>query len=230
MTRTVHAKTGFTLLEALLAIALTSMVMSMAWQIAAQARNVWRREQNAALGAREAWTRLRHISGELRAALLPEDTPPGEGLVGTDGAFDLYRALPRDPHRDELAADLKAVKLHADSIRVPVASVDDQGRSGVIEYSIARDHNRGAVGLQRRAAPLGQPLGAPVIHSDKVISLDCRYLDRDGKWRAKWDAPRQTPLAVRISVGALAERSTPIPEIMTFTTVVYLPAGTRIPR
>lgn len=221
---------GFTLLEVLVATALTGVVVNLAWQISSTANRVWRRQQDTAVASRAAWSCVHRISRDIRMALPPSAMPTSAAFEGGDQDATLYDIMPEGKERDRMADDLRPLAVQEDRFTFPSASFDRRGRPGMVRYTLRRGGAGGAFGLLRESAPFGSKLTNPQMHVGKVVSLDLKYLDDMGQWLPKWDSPRKAPRAVRVTVGAVLMRGRERPLIKRFATTVYLPTRERIPR
>jgi len=233
MIRPRQHKSGLTLVELLVAVGLLSIVLGIAYRLAADSSRILRDQQRLSRSARGGWEWLHKVSQELRTILPPEAAGPDGALEGRDGSITLYDAAPDHFRNGPDAAKLKAVRLESDVIRFPVARLNlgaGPPAAAVIEYALKRDAEGRVAGVARRTAALGAPREQSVERLDNthVVSIDCQYLDGDGRWLPEWRQASRLPTAVRITVAALVPQSGRPPRPARFTTVVFLPAGTRI--
>ncbi len=234
MSYSMRRQGGLTLIELLVGVVLTALIVGMCIKIVISVRDVWLEQQERSLAARTGWRLVHHLSRDLRMTLLAS-TPGADGQWrGTDGGTTLYEALHKGFRPDAMTEELKATAIDDDSIQFPIARARDneQLRPCVVQYTLKRAEEGHIAGVVRRVAPLGSPVSdaEDVLLGEQVISLNLKYLTADGAWVNKWSDSSATPRAVRISVGALPPRAQGGFNVMHFTTLVYLPAGSRISR
>ena len=224
---------GFTLVELLVAIAITGIIVSMAFRVGASANDLWRRQAERMTASRAGWQWVHRIARELRMAVPPGQAGAAE-LVGQSSTHTLLAALGDGDWDDETAAKLRKITLSDDTIRFTTARVpsdEELDLTGVVEYRLDRDESGHVIGISCRTAPLGKSLDDEEawICTAQARSLGFEYLAADGQWVPEWASTTELPRAVRISVGTYASTASPMPSLMQFSTVVYLPAQRRLP-
>ena len=111
---------------------------------------------------------------------------------------------------------------------------------GMVEYSLERDAKKDVVNIVRRVTLAASPdkVETTVIKpsdpnsSFGFVSLGFQYLDAQGQWHPEWTDTKTMPRAVRISVSTLVRpsRRIKLPVVNQYSTLVYLPTGSRIPQ
>ena len=228
--RTALPRSGFTLLELLLTVALTSLALGMATQVAIRSSRIWGARQEGTAAARSAWSLAHRLSRELRMALPPDQFGPEAAFVGEAGVSHAYHDLPGGEAEGAFAPEMLAVAFGDDRIRFAAWAFGEEPTPISVEYSILRDEEGGSLGVARRSAPLGSPLeeADAVLVARQVVSLEFEYLDAQGLWQREWSDAKSLPRAVRVRAGALRPNGGPLPELMDFSTTVYLPVGTKV--
>lgn len=223
---------AFTLLELLLAAALTALALGMALSVAVRSSRLWSGRQEALSASRAAWSLVHRLGRELRMALPPELHGEGAAFAGETALHYLYRPLPGAEAQGAFDPEMVQIPLGDDRVRFAVWPFGEGETPLAVEYSVRRGGGNGALGVVRRSAPLGEPLdeAEPVLVAREVASFALEYLDAAGDWRTEWADAERLPQAVRITAGALAPDRGSLPELAEFSTTVYLPAGTRVPR
>ncbi len=223
---------GITLLELLLAVAILAVVLGISMGILMSAQRLWSSQQERMISTRAGWLWAHRLCKEMRMAIPPAELGGGARWQGTNAGGTLHDALPKGRRPESVVEELKAIRVDYDTIRFPTARLKGREGPGMTEYSLKRDENNGVVGIVRRTAPRGSSLSDAKedIVNDRVVSLDFEYLDADGKWRQEWKDGSAAPLAVRVTMGTLLRRTRMAYDVMRFSTLVYLPAGSRISR
>jgi len=223
---------GMTLLELLLAVAILAVVLGMGLGILTSAQQLWFYQQERMIAARQGWIWAQRICRDIRMAIPPAELGGGAEWLGTDARATFYDALPPPLRVQEMKEEYQKITVGRDSVRFPIARLKGREGPGMTEYALRWDEERGAVGIVRRTAPRGTPWSQAQeeLVNDHAVSLDVEYLGADGKWRSEWKDRSATPSAVRVTVGTLLRRSRRVYDVMRFSTLVYLPAGSRISR
>lgn len=219
-----NPKSGVTLIELLVGIALLGVVMAGAYEVLQSASSVSNRQQQAALASQTGWQILQQMSRELRAAVPAEGRVP---LRGEDSTLPATRAL-SSPARD-LPADFAGGRLPADTINflsVARGAISPHREFGSVEYALFRNKEGKVTGLSRRFAAIEEPLsGSPrVLHSPQIIAMDCHYRGEEGEWESEWTAPA-LPVAVRLKIWVRTSLPGEKVEADVYRTVVHLPAS-----
>jgi type II secretory pathway pseudopilin PulG len=224
-------KRAVTLVELLVVMAMSAAIVGMGTWILISAKKLWVDEQLRIGAARTAALWEYQLCKELRAALPPESL--GAKWSGTDGSVGLIESYPRQRFTDALRAELAGTKLADDSIRFATARIRDalgRVRPGIVEYRVERNVATGIYGIMRKAAPdfAGLESAPEGLVAQSVVSLDLQYLNDKDEWLDVWTAGDKSPRAVRITTGAMPERIGANPQVMYFSTEVFLPLGETI--
>lgn len=224
---------GMSLIELLVAIALSAVVIGMGVWIVNVAQSVWMAEQLRVGAARTAAQWEYQFCKELRAALPPKAL--GATWQGNNGSVRLVSSFPAHRFTDAERNELAGKRLENDSIRFTTAQIRDmQGRirPGIVEYRVERNERTGVYGIMRKSAPdvAGLESAQEALVARSSVSLDIQYQNSKGLWMSEWKPSQEVPRAVRVAVGALPERPGVNPNVMYFSTEVQLPFGERIER
>jgi len=227
-----RAQRGMTLMELMVAIALLSVVMTMAFKILSEANRYVRRQREVSEAAQAGWQSVERICRDLAMALPSSEYGGKTEFASTDGVASLYDVIPKDYRLAELRSEQSRVKLAADSVRFPVTrlySGEAVPVMGMVEYALERDSEGGILGLVRRTAPAGVPFeeAEEKLVNKRAVSLDLEFAGADGQWQPVWRS-QEPPRTVRVKVGVLATWTRGRPQVMVFSTVVYPSAGMRI--
>jgi general secretion pathway protein J len=208
---------GFTLLEMMLAIAITAIVLAViASSFNAVAHSKTHAGDRLSID-REGRATIWAMSNEIRGAV---QTPMAISRVVFVGTGQMRDGLPED--------SLTVSTLDAGHRR----SITAFGAEEVVAYSLAPNPDHRGWFILTRAQMSGLMIGAadpaPVVLANNVISLHLRYFNGNA-WSESWDSsalPRnqQIPLAVSIDLqlGATNGRTFP------FSTQVVLPMALAI--
>ncbi len=237
---------GVTLAEFLVVLALTGIIVGLAWSIAIKATQVWKQQQARGIAGRTCWESLYKISRDLRTAVLASELGGQGGLAGENGSpLELLDVLQGKewPEGVGIPDDLADadIRLEADLIRFPspravVEGTDVRGRvkyyPGIVEYSLKRDKKNGRTtfAIARRAAKIGTPLEEEARRPENAyaISLRFEYRGEDGPWVDEWNDASVLPRAVRITVATCGYPAEEKPRVTQFSSIVYLPVARRI--
>jgi prepilin-type N-terminal cleavage/methylation domain-containing protein len=199
-----HGRRGFTLVELLVALAITGVVALAAQQVLAAALDARARSRTQRELALSAASRRAALESWLRAATLSMPDAPFSGRPGGDAVWPA----------DELAfvvADAGA--LHPGPHRIRVW--------------LGRDPGAAASGLVAELLPL--PVGvAPadtLVLAPAAARLRIRYLDAPGVWVDAWDAGAagRLPLAVEVSMATVPGVAVPPGEELVFAPAMVVP-------
>ena len=226
------ARRAFTLVEVVVSLGLATIFLSMAFGISNRAARVWERRQQTMLASRAAWSFMDRLSRELRATVAPERYGADARLVGQEGESTLRQSLPKDRIHPAAEDELAAAKLGDDTLRFAALPPGETRAPHVIEYRVKRSPEEDAVGIVRRWAPLGEDVSesAGTLAAQQVVSLKLDYMAEDGSWQGEWVERDDLPRAVRMTVAAVVPSVGLVPDMASFSTVVYLPVGGRIDR
>lgn len=180
-------KSGFTLLELLVVIALLAVATTLGVTTLFKSTDVWNIYRTRAELDARADNIFETMRADFAAVVDPGDT--GVPLVGASATAQDQR--------------FHMVPLADDSVRVPVLLTSAQGGlfapAGVL-YGIDRAGGRNA--LVRTATELGGQPGAEsgTAIAEGVLQMKVEYAPADGSpWVAAWDRP-DLPRAVRVSL------------------------------
>lgn len=223
------------LIEALVVIGLVGVMSALGTRLLLSARDLWYHQQERAAAARAGWVWAHKIAREVRMGMAPGDLGGGAAWRGTDGGTTLFQALPKARRPEDVGEEFKDLRVDDDTIEFATARVRDSKqvmRPGVVRYALKRDADGRIVGLVRKAAARSDSAADAEgrLVTPDVISLDFQYLDAGGAWRNEWKSGETMPRAVRITVGAFVKKSRKVFDVMRFTTLVYMPVHSRIPR
>jgi len=230
---------GLTLIEILVTAGLTAIVVGMSATVISSVQALWADQQERSAAARDGWLFVDKLCRELRESVPPAQLGEGAQWRGTNVRAPLLEAVSTAGWPETTIAEYKrqALEISDGAIRFPTLRVMAQGRRaepGMVEYSLERDTSNHVVGISRRAAQMGVPPSAADhgVLSPSVVSLGFEYLGADGRWQTAWNDSSAIPRAVRISVGTLVRpsRRNKMPVVTRFSTLVYLPADSRIPQ
>ena len=224
-------KTGFTLLELIVATAIFGMVVAAAYALFESSRSVSTRAEARAQLFQTARSALRAVEEDVRGAVM-SGSAFDTGLLGTNGGTS-------DEPSDTL--ELVAVNAH-------VARFDEESEGLVLTESPRRriDLSKvsywvetGTTSTKKGLCRERQEILTPVTVYERrdenveevaadVASLDLRYYDED--WKESWDSQerRKLPKAVEVTVQVRGEwRGEEILE--RFASRFYLPVGAETP-
>jgi len=237
---------GFTLVEIMVTVVLTAVIVGMGFGLLISAQQIAQLQQEQSASGRDGWTFLYRLTRELREATPPSQLGEGAEWRGASGSAKLLDMVSTAGWPDVSIKDFEGRQLTVskDTIRFCTLRVVSPGQPpapGMIEYSLERDPKKNVVNIVRRAAPLGTPLEkaeTTVIgpsdagSSFGFVSLAFQYLDAQSQWRPEWTDAKTMPRAVRISVSTLVRpsRQIKLPVMNQYSTLVYLPTGSRIPQ
>ncbi|MGD1000475.1 MAG: prepilin-type N-terminal cleavage/methylation domain-containing protein [Candidatus Brocadiia bacterium] len=237
---------GFTLIEIMLTVVLTAVVVGMGFGLLTSAQQIAQLQQEQSASGRDGWTFLYRLTRELREATPPSQLGEGAEWRGASGSAKLLDMVSTAGWPDVSIKDFEGRQLTVskDTIRfctLRVVSPSQPPAPGMIEYSLERDPKKNVVHIVRRAALLGaspDQVETTVIEpSDPAssvgfVSLGFQYLDAQSQWRPEWTDAKTMPRAVRISVSTLVRpsRQIKLPVMNQYSTLVYLPTGSRIPQ
>jgi len=223
---------AMTLIELLVVLGLTALLAGIGYRLIIAAGQ-WSRIQQTQLEAnRNGWASAQRIARDLRMAL----PPAGLGAAvwrGERGDATLIEAFNPETVSPEAADAVSRKSVRDDRLQFAVSpvgpSADVEGPSAVC-YFLHRDKEGRIAGLARTVSPLGGTAeGEPPVIAPHVVSLGFEYLAADGKWLDQW-TDAAAPKAVRVTVGSINRNATNLWTPTEFSTVIYLPAGTRITR
>jgi type II secretory pathway pseudopilin PulG len=250
---------GFTLIEILLTVVLTGVVVGMGFGLLTAAQQIAQIQQEQSAAGRDGWLFLYRVSRQLREAIPPSQLGEGAEWRGTHASAMLLDTISTAGWPGTALQIFRESKENqqlasSDTIRFCTLRVISPGQPptpGMIEYSLERAqvNKKQVFKIVRRSAPLGVSLEKKDGKDEKgvitdefmpsdpdssygFISLGFQYLDAQGKWDPEWTDTKTMPCAVRISVSTLVRPSRQIkaPVVNQYSTLVYLPTGSRIPQ
>ena len=228
MKKATAVRSGFTLLEMVVATVIFMAVIAGAYALFDGSRRLAERAEFRTTMLQTARAALRAVEADLRGALM-SGTAYDTGFVGVDGGSSKE---PLD-------------RLDLISVTAPTAEPTTDGyrdatrarRSDLskVAYWIEPDETKKAHGLVReRLGTMLPPESRQRREEDvetvsaEVVGLNLRYYD--GQWRDAWDSTQQRkmPRAVEIAVHVRGEwKGEAVVE--THTSRVYLPVAAEIP-
>ncbi len=177
-------ESGFTLLELVIALAITGAILVIAFGGLRVGLDAWRRGEERA----EVHAHMRGLAGALVRAIAsasPYRIRPGDApdmvilFEGGENEIAFATQAPPVPFAVPIAFTAVAIKL------------DEGERRGLV--------------IRQRPLPNRDPFteGAVVLHDPAVTLLKFRYLDGTGAWNERWsgDADGALPRAVQVTVG-----------------------------
>lgn len=190
MKRASNPRSGFTLVEVILSLLLTSLILAALYGCYAAGIRAWRAGMVRADLSQNARVVLDTMTRDLEAAFL---SPNGFGT----------RFVGRNIVDEELGRDLDELTFIAIN-NDPYLGVNGQSDLQEIQYYIDTDPETPALWLVRRADPTpdNDPFtgGRSSLLGVRVISLDFRYLGGRDNWAYEWDSDSRIPRAVRITL------------------------------
>jgi hypothetical protein len=227
-------RSGFTVLEMLLAVGLTGVVVGLGSMMATKSSDIWRRQQERAQASRAGWGWVDRVATELRMALPPADLGKTGEFAGSSKKTTLYEALgQKGEWPAETEQRLRMTRLNDDTIRFPTADLRDtlgHEAHGLVQYSLKRDGEGRVLGVARIVTlPGAGEKEVETLESKEIVSLGFQCLNAEGQWLDEWMAADKLPRAVRITVATLAAKDGTDPRVIWFSTLVYLPMAERIP-
>ena len=221
--RSIH---GVTYLEVITAIGILAIVTAAGARIAGECQNIWRDQRDMMDANRDLVTASRAVSHDLIGAMRG-----AAGFQGVTGKMVLEDIM---SFPVALSAGEKKTEVDADSVRFATTEARDAqaNPAGVIvEYAVAKDKDGKLRGLERRAAPLGEPARAvSSLVAPRVAELKLEYLARAGgeeKWVGAWSASQGLPAAVRVTLGVWVGGVKGV-HVQRLSTVVAIREGTRV--
>lgn len=207
-------KSGFTLAEVMVALTVSSIVITSAVSTLQIGMDVSRKtglKRNSLENCRSA---LDVICRDLRGAHLSSNQSWSlfRGENAQDGDLDLdtlsFTSLVNNPHRTgERTSDYAEVGYYID--RDP----------GTLEEWLVRRYDAG---------PDDDPLegGNTSLAGYQTAAMDVWYF-KDGEWWTEWDSRQDLPTAVRISISTLIDpdRDVMPSNLITLSAIVWLPYG-----
>ena len=115
----VHRNFCFTLIEVLMAVALTAILLAGGYEVIISATNISRSQQQAATASRTGWQTLQQMSRELRASMPRADTGDGSSLTLKNADFSIG-ARPADTEMSEYLSAFPDQRAPADLDRKSV--------------------------------------------------------------------------------------------------------------
>lgn len=213
-----HNQGGFTLVECILSIIITSLILGALYGCYAAGLQSWHQGMSRADLYQNGRAALDIMSRDLEAAFLsPNDF--GTRFVGEDF---------QDP---ETGADMDRLTFIAVN-HEPYLGMTGQSDLTEISYFIDTDPKTPERWLQRRvdATPDRDPFsgGGVSLLGIRVVALDLRYLGGQDKWAYMWDSKRAIPRAVRITLTVepdprlARQNQRMLDDYLTLTTTVWL--------
>lgn len=219
-------RSGMTLLEMLLAVALTGIILGGAYDLMISANEISRGHQQAAMAGRRGWQTLEQMSRELRAAI-----PPASDGETNFSARDA--TLPAQPALEvsgstEFPADFRSGTIPADTIRFTTTAAA-QPAPAVVEYALQRNKSGHVIGLSRLHVPAGKKEEdcSPTMQNPSVMAVDCEFMNGTGTWQPAWEAGG-LPEAVRVTLWLRTSPPGDLLKVRPLRTVVHLPVGKEV--
>ena len=219
-----HAFEGFTLLEVLAVMLLTSIVMGVALNFYVDLSRASRRAADHTREIRRAVAILDRMARDFEATLLVRK-PAEDDPIGHPWLFLAESAT------SEIGAD--HVKFMTRNHR-PRDTTSHESDLAVVSYTTRRN-DRGDLELLRWSSPrlpegLDRDFPSPLDHvpallSDEVDAFGVTFLDAGGAWKDTWDSSQlvessELPAAVKIRVAMLTADGSPA---VTYERQVLLP-------
>jgi general secretion pathway protein J len=197
------AEGGFTLIETLVALAILSLMMTIAWGTATQTMNARRHFGAQQDRFREARAALQRMVSDIEMAYI-------------SGNEDRTLNDPRTFFIGDQSGDVSALRFSSFAHQRLYADANESDQTVVMYYSAPDRHNRQAVNLMRREArrlanekPDQLPGDSDVLFSS-VTKLKLTYFDvKNNEWKDSWstqgaDASNgRLPDRVKISLSFL---------------------------
>jgi type II secretion system protein J len=209
-----RARSGFTLLEVLAVVALTSVVIGVALDFYVDLSNASRRASDHVRDVRRATAVLDRVARDLEAAVLvtkPPDVDPiahpwlffAESRYAESGSDQIkFVARNHEPRSD--AARESDVEVVAYGVR----RAQDDASLELLRWSSPRLPD----GLDR-TVPSDESQGAQLL-ADRLAAFSLRFLDPEGEWEEAWDSTTldrssELPRAVEIQVAMALDEAAP---------------------
>ncbi len=236
---------GFTLIEIVLTVALTAVVVGMGFGLLTAAQQIAQLQQEQSASGRDGWRFLYQLTRELREGMPPDQLGKEAEWSGASASAKLLDAISTTGWPDVSIKDFEGRRLTVskDTIRfctLRAVSPSQPPGPGVVEYSLERDPKKNMINIVRRVTLAASPdkVETTMIEpsdpnsSFGFISLAFEYLDAQGQWHPAWTDTKTMPRAVRVSVSTLMRptRRIKLPVVNQYSTLVYLPTGSRIPQ
>jgi len=180
-----RSRSGFTLFELLVVLAVMSVVTTIGVTAYSRVTGVWRVSTLRLSLAANASTILDSIHRDM------ENVPSARRMGQSIGGVDV---LSEETH-------FRRVPLDNDRLILPVLQANASGftERAAVKYHIVRDAEGDRI--VRTSGPMdgSEPAGSSLILSDtRVLALDLQFLD-GGEWKPAWTGPEH-PEAVRVSL------------------------------
>lgn len=186
---------GFTLLELILALAIVGALLTVAFGGLRIGAAAWRQGEARA----EAHQHARTLAVSLARAI---------------SAAYPYRASIGQPSQPVVLFNGTQTRLEFVTQSAPFPFPEPIAFTAVV---ITLDGDPPALVVSQRALPNLEPFkdATVVLRDDAVTKLELAYLDQSGAWRDTWsgETDRNTPRAVRVSVGAALGGTRVLPSI-----------------
>jgi len=230
MRMTFRRQRGMTLLEILVALAITGVVIGLGCGMLSSTERLLAQQQDSAMIDTAGWIWTANIAKDLRSSIALPSVAPDAGWSGTSGKVAFTEGLKVLTSR--VAPEFTNMDLSTDTMRIPVAGVrvsSGQEGAGYVEYSLARGKNGDISGLARKTWLRDEtaPAAEPGLVSPRIVSLAFAYRSADGAWQPTWNTPATAPKAVRVTLGAIVRKGK-MAYPRYFSTIIALPSGTRI--
>jgi type II secretion system protein J len=224
----VQPRSGFTLVELLVATSIFVIVLAAAYSLFESGRNLASRAELRAQMYQTARAAIKAVEEDLKGAVMP-GAAYDTGFIGTDGGGS-------DKPLDKV--ELIAVNAHTmvPTLKTDVAQLAVRKADlSKVTFWVEGDSSRPAHGLVRHRQPVLNPVTVQNLRDEDieevaadVVYLNLRYYDSD--WKDSWDSTqnRKLPKAIELTLHVRGEwRGKEFRE--KFMTRFFLPVAAETP-